>query len=278
MVLAPTIQAITSVLLGDRKPGYYRHLPGIIQSLYKERRHSQGKEVLQSGLQNGLVPRLSQTAMQELQYVEGVLAETELSEEPDQRSSPFSKNASGLDSGAIYQLLKATGQPSDERATIVWRNAASPRIQMFMWLLLQGRIQCQTVLHRKHVLPDAVCEICNDDDESPEHIFSGCSIGRQFWGKLGLTSMVGTDVGNIHRTMLPRGFPKDEFAAFIALSCWQLWKTRNVAVFRDDRHNVAKCLQPAKLRQSNGASDFQGERGTLLINGVRFLIPQDKDE
>lgn len=131
-----------------------------------------------------------------------------------------SKNNSGLESGAIYQLLKARGQPSDDRATFVWCNAAPSQVQMFMWLLLQGRIQCRTVLHRKHVLPDAISEICKEDDESPEHIISGCPIGKQFWEKLGLTSMVGADVRNIHRTIPPRGIPKEEFAAFVALSCW----------------------------------------------------------
>jgi hypothetical protein len=55
---------------------------------------------------------------------------------------------------------------------------------------------------------------------NPEHIISGCPIGKQFREKLGLTSMVGADVRNIHRTIPPRGFPKEEFAAFVALSCW----------------------------------------------------------
>jgi hypothetical protein len=57
----------------------------------------------------------AQTEIQErafgskLQYVRGIIAETELTEDPDTRSSPFSKHVSGLDSGAIYQLLKAKG-------------------------------------------------------------------------------------------------------------------------------------------------------------------------
>jgi len=45
---------------------------------------------------------------------------------------------------------------------LFWRNAAPPRVQMFMWLLLQGRIQCRSVLHRKHVLLDCIREVCND--------------------------------------------------------------------------------------------------------------------
>lgn len=96
------------------------------------------REIFQSGLGPHLVPMLSQAAELELPLVEHVIASSELSEEPDRRHTLFSKNASGLDSGAIYQLLKARGQPTDARAQFVWRNVAPPRVQMFMWLLTQG--------------------------------------------------------------------------------------------------------------------------------------------
>lgn len=50
----------------------------------------------------------------------------------------------------------------------------------------------------KKVLPDCTCEVWNEDDETPEHIISGCNLGKQFWEKLGATSMVGINVTNIH--------------------------------------------------------------------------------
>jgi len=140
--LLPLYQAITSVKIGDGATCSFwldvwhgdEALADICPALFSHctRKDDTVKEVILSGLRPGLVPRLSQTALQELQYVEGVLAQTELSGQADQRSSPFSKNASGLDSGAIYQLLKAKGQPSDDTANFVWRNAAPPRVQMFV--------------------------------------------------------------------------------------------------------------------------------------------------
>ena len=116
----------------------------------------------------------------------------------------------------------------------------------FMWLLLQGRIQCRSVLHRKNVLPDCTCEVCNEDDETPEHIISGCNLGKQFWEKLGATSMVGISVTNIHRTTPPNGVPKEGYSAFIALACWQLWKARNATVFREERHNITQVFAACK--------------------------------
>lgn len=214
---------------------------------------------MQSGLLDCLVPRLSPTATQQLQYVQEVIAGTELTEDSDKRSSPFRKNASGLDSGAIYQLLKARGQPADDRAKFAWRNSAPPRVQMFMWLLTRGRIQCRTFLHREHVLPDTICEICNED-ETPEHIVYGCAIGAQFWEKTGLPTIKGTTVDNLHRLNPPREVPKEEYSAFVALSCWQLWKTRNAAVFRNERHNISQVTSYCSMQGSGRAMEFQASK------------------
>jgi hypothetical protein len=98
------------------------------------------RQVMDSGIVAHLVPRLSTRASQELSYVEGIVAQINLSSEPDCRTSRFGKGDASLDSGSINKLLKARGQPNDERASFIWNNAAPLIIQMFMWLLVQGRI------------------------------------------------------------------------------------------------------------------------------------------
>jgi hypothetical protein len=105
---------------------------------------------------------------------------------------------------------------------------------MFMWLLTHRRIQCRTNLLRKHVLPNATCEVCNEADETPEHIIGGCTIGRQFWEKIGLKSMKTASKDAIHNLSPPAGVPNQGFFAFIALAWWPLWKTMNAAVFRNE--------------------------------------------
>jgi len=117
---------------------------------------------------------------------------------------------------------------------------------MFMWLLTQRRIQCRTVLHRKNVLPDAICEVCNELDETPEHIMGGCTVSKQLWQRLGLTAMTTTAMTDIHQLPPPAGVPNTEFPAFVALACWQLWKTRNAAVFRNETQTLDQVLLACK--------------------------------
>lgn len=126
------------------------------------------------------------------------------------------------------------------------RTRPPPRVQLFMWLLVQRRIQCRIVLHRKHVLQDAICEICHEEDETPEHMISGCVLGKQFWEKINMAHMLGRDTSTIHTLALQGEIPRDEFSAFIALSCWQLWKARNTFVFRNETQSISQVLGACK--------------------------------
>jgi RNase P subunit RPR2 len=142
---------------------------------------------------------------------------------------------------------------------------------MFMWLLMQRRIQCRTVL-----LPDTICEVCSAEDETPEHIVFGCVIGAQFWEKIGMPNINGTTVDNLHSLSPPRDISKEEFSAFIALSCWQLYKTRNAAVFRNERHNISQVLAACKAAAEQWRFRFPPRK--KRPNGVRCCKVQDRIE
>jgi hypothetical protein len=121
-----------------------------------------------------------------------------------------------------------------------------PRVQMFMWLLVQGRIQSRTVLHRKNIVPDNVCEVYNDTYETPEHIVFGYTIARQLWLKLGFVLPQSQTVRDLHKLHRPANIPQDEFSTFIAILCWQIWKARNAVVYRSERATVRQLLRECK--------------------------------
>jgi hypothetical protein len=98
------------------------------------------QEMLSDGLQQSFVLRMSAQARAELALIQQALNGITIHPAPDKRITPFIKGDWGLDSGALYRLLKARGQPEDPRAVFIWHNSAPPRVQLFMWLLLQRRI------------------------------------------------------------------------------------------------------------------------------------------
>jgi hypothetical protein len=146
--LLPLYQAITTVKIGNtpapsgwtcgmamkRWPTGSRHYSVIV---LPKTQHTSVTEIISTGIRQTLVPRLSTRATCELQEVQDELANFQLLQSPDQRSSSFCKDAHTLDSGAIYHLLKSRGQQPDDRAAFIWQNSAPPRVQLFMWLLTQ---------------------------------------------------------------------------------------------------------------------------------------------
>jgi len=111
-----------------------------------------------------------------------------------------------------------------------------------MWLLVQGRIKSCSVLHKKKICDDQTCEVCNQADETPDHIIGRCGNAVLFWQRLNLNSVVGVQVASIHTVALDGGVPRDEFSAFLSLCCWQLWKSRNAKVFRQQTLSVSDIL------------------------------------
>ena len=195
----------------------------------------------------------------------------QLSTEPDKRVTPFAKEGNALDTGTLYRLLKARGQQPDDRAVFVWQNHAPPRVQMFMCLLTQRKIQSRTNLLRRHVLPDATCEVCNGADESPEHIIGGCTIARQFWDKIGLGSMKTSSMEAIHNLSPPLGMPSQGFSAFLALACWQLWKTRNAAVFRHEFLGLNQVIAACKATARQWRCRFPRRKRGIVDQWCLFL-------
>jgi hypothetical protein len=271
--LLPLYQAITSVVLGNGQSCSFwldvwigdEALADSFPALYSHcnKKDATVSEMIQDGLQNSLVPRLSRRAQHELAQTQQMIADTTLSDDSDQRVSPFLNSSNGLDSSAIYCLLKAKGQQKDDRAAFVWKNSAPPRVQMFMWLLLQRRIQCRAVLHKKHVVPNNICEICNSEEETPEHIISGCNLGKLFWEKLNMPNLIGIDMRSLHLTNTNGRVPSEEFSAFIALSCWQLWKARNAAVFRNEVQNINQVFQACKETADQWSFRFKKKKKVI---------------
>jgi hypothetical protein len=261
--LLPLYQALTSVRLGDDRTTSFwsdvwhgdEALADTYPALFTHcnLKDATVSDMVATGIQQTLVHRLSQRASTELLSLQHILSDTTLQPEPDKRITLFSKGDFGLDSGAIYQLLKARGQPNDARAKFIWENSAPPRVQLFMWLLVQRRIQSRSVLHtmQRGSSMTKLVKFAATVMKPPDHIVGGCQPAIDFWQRLSFTEMQHVQVDTLH-TVSPDGrVPRDEFSAFLALCCWQLWKARNAKVFRQETLSVdqvlASCQATAEL-------------------------------
>jgi hypothetical protein len=107
-----------------------------------------------------------------------------------------------------------------------------------MWLFVQRTIKSRSVLHRKRICADQTCEVCGQAPETPYHIIAGCQNAVLFWQRLNLSAILDVQASSIHNVTPAGGVPVEEFLAFLSLCCWQLWKTRNAKVFRQQTLSV----------------------------------------
>jgi len=207
--------------------------------------------VLRDGVRAHLMPRLTAGAREELAKLSPLLDDVLLSEEDDRRTSPLSGPENVLRAGPIYKMLmKTTGAPLCAFSTFVWQNRAPPRIQFFAWLLVQEKIQCKTNLLLKNIVDDARCELCNQGDETCDHIIFTCPAAADVWSALGVNTG-GCSVARLWTVPCPATLPAKHSSVYILLVCWQLWKQRNNLVFNGVPPSISRfwsvCKEDAQL-------------------------------
>lgn len=207
-------------------------------------------QVVQLGILQFLVPRLSPQAACELVQVDQLLSATTLTQRPDNRTSIFASTHGNLNTARIYKITTSTGQTS-RIYPFVWKSRAPPRVCFFGWLLLKERIQCRANLHRKNILDDDICELCRQNPETVDHLIFHCSVAAQFWNHVRCQGMPLPAIPELWNMPRPAAVPPQHFNTFLLLCCWNIWNHRHDVVFRQQnpclRRLLTSCKQAARL-------------------------------
>ena len=77
------------------------------------------KDVLDIGLIQNLVPRLTSAASAQLQNLQSLISTVDTTDQNDKRLSHFIDSNGKLDTGTIYKLLKARDEAYDDKAAFI---------------------------------------------------------------------------------------------------------------------------------------------------------------
>lgn len=223
--------------MAERFPALYSHCK--LQNLSVQ-------AVVSGRLRRHLVPRLTTTAAAEKAELETIPGTILLSDCDDQRECPFAQPGGKLGTSGLYKLIKTSRCPDMQAGRGFWQSCAPARVQFFAWLLMHGRLQCRANLHKKTIVDNATCELCNGAPEKAEHLLFSCPFSASFWGHLGFrigSETPGTELLQVTR---PQNVPAKHFDTFMLLCCWQLWKRRNGVVFRQEMLTQPQLLLQCK--------------------------------
>lgn len=172
--------------------------------------------VIQQGLRSFLVPRLTSAAATECRQLEDMIFSVSLTADEDTRSSMFERKMGFLNSSLLYRTSTSSGQKTPGYR-FVWRSHAPPKVKFFGWLLLHNRLQCRVNLHRKGIVEEDICPICQGAPETEEHMFRDCPFAVDFWTKLGVEAASTPDSAQIWEFNKPATLPYQLFPTLVLL-------------------------------------------------------------
>ena len=143
-----------------------------------------------------------------------------------------------------FELAKAS---SVDRSKIIswkklWQGLIPPRVEIFTWMALLGKISSKVLLARRCIIPpdDVLCILCNEYHESADHLLLQCSFARNVWvwwlGLWNLSWAFPRSLGEAFEQWAFIGAPpflKKVWRAIFLIIIWSIWKERNSRIFRN---------------------------------------------
>ena len=120
------------------------------------------------------------------------------------------------------------------------------RIRSFAWLLLKERLLTNKERHRRHLTADQTCSICTQADEDLDHVFKRCLTAAAIWRHLLPPTLYASFVHTLIIPWIISILSGDNWSTSwkigVLITCWQLWKVRNLSIFSDDTFTVDGIL------------------------------------
>ncbi|QHO17244.1 uncharacterized protein DS421_10g310500 [Arachis hypogaea] len=133
----------------------------------------------------------------------------------------------------------------------IWKGLVPPKVELFTWFVLIGRVNTKERLSRFGILNqvDMRCVLCNRDIEQVHHLFLGCDFAWQVWNAW---------ISVFGRLWSLPGLMKDHFLSWTEeprrkedrkrwLRCfctiiWNIWMERNRRIFQNDSKGVEEII------------------------------------
>ncbi|KAG9441971.1 hypothetical protein H6P81_017825 [Aristolochia fimbriata] len=166
----------------------------------------------------------------------------------------LSPNGSYTVASAYTHLL---GNPSgSSQAKLAWKMEAPPKVKMFIWSVAHNRILTRENLVRRGIpLPSLLCPLCEDKQESVDHLLLQCTMAWHIWSwfidLFGTHWCIPSRVMDLLREEPPPWLAlrsKLMWSSCVAFILWALWTERNRRVFQGKCSDWRRVIIDTKER------------------------------
>jgi hypothetical protein len=142
----------------------------------------------------------------------------------------------------IYKALAEASWPTRDQTwhTQLWKWNCLLKLKLFTWLLTENKILVWDILQSRGWSGPNRCILCKEDSETSHHLFVSCHFTRQVWhhvkASLNLAEQwLGPSTFSCFNSWCSR---HQLYPSLPATVCWNVWLTRNAAIFDDKPPSV----------------------------------------
>lgn len=145
------------------------------------------------------------------------------------------------------------GSVAFEPWELIWKSWAPKKCQFFLWLAAHNRCWTADRLARRGLPHPSRCPLCDQEEETIQHVLTSCVFSRQVWFLLfrrygfpelspQAADVVFCDWWLKINGRVP-GSMKRGLNSLVILGAWMLWKHRNDCVFNGASPSVQQALR-----------------------------------
>eukprot|EP00253_Pinus_taeda_P013290 PITA_13290 len=156
-----------------------------------------------------------------------------------------------------------------------WRTESLPKVKLFNWTLLHGKILTSENLRKKGIQGPSICCMCRGAEERSDHLFIDCPVARSCWKLITSPLNIGDLPNQI--SLLQKGWGKSFPYANKNMNlakrmwnnipsnlCWQIWIARNKCIFNNKKPSISSILAKTtalitETVEANGISQADSE-------------------
>ena len=136
-----------------------------------------------------------------------------------------------------------------------WCKWLPSKCNIFMWRAFLDRLPTKLALRKRNVqVEDSVCVLCGDNDETTEHVFTGCGFAAGVWNGISVWCRMPQiyafsvkDLVNIFEQCGYSEIKKKVIQGVIIITSWRLRKARNERIFTNKVSKVADIVSEVKV-------------------------------
>ena len=147
-----------------------------------------------------------------------------------------------------YNIQIKNHTEEEETWKKIWTLNLWPKVGLFAWLVVSGRILTCENLWKRGVHGPSQCCLCSQAEETTSHLLDGCPFAAAIWDK-GAMGFRKSDRKRAQPARTLTEWNKKTFKnriirtiwnALPGMIMWCIWKERNGGIFCDKRNDIEK--------------------------------------